>query len=148
MHRLLRRDGRCYITVPTEKFDTYSIIYQLLMFLRLRDLAERYRKIPNKFWRHFNYYTREGWTEILRRCGFNVVSFQEYDSKGIALINDFLFPFSALSLIFKKIINRWVLFPRLRRFYIYPFYLMARCFVDKYAGNSGGGFIFFSLRKG
>lgn len=147
VYRLLAPGGRFYVTVPTDMFDKYSILYQSLSLLRLNNLTERYRKFFNKFWRQFHHHKKEDWKKIFIDSGFEVVNFKEYDSKVICLVNDFLAPFASLSFIAKKIINRWIISPRLRTVYIYPFYLIARDMIRRYKGRNKGGIIFFYLKK-
>ena len=105
-YRLLRSGGRFYLTVPTDMFDKYSVLYQLLSLFRLNLLAENYRRFFNKFWKHFNYHQRAEWEEIFRASGFKIVETKEYDSKVGCLFNDFLAPFALLSFILKKTTNR------------------------------------------
>jgi SAM-dependent methyltransferase len=147
VHRLLAPEGRFYITVPTDMFDKYSILYQLLSLFRLNNLAERYREFFNKFWKHFHCYKKEDWEKIWRDSGFEVIESKEYNSKIICLINDFLVPFAFLSFIAKKIINRWIISPNLRKIYIYPFYLIVRDLIKRYEDGKKEGIIFFSLKK-
>ena len=146
-YRLLSPGGRFYVAVPTDMFDKYSILYQLLSLLRLNNLAERYRKFFNRFWKHFNYYKKEDWEKIFRDSGFEIVNFRKYDSKVICLVNDFLAPFAFLSFITKKIINRWIISPGLRKIYIYPYYLIIRSLIRRYEVRNKKGIIFFFLKR-
>ncbi len=147
VYRLLARGGKFYVTIPSDMFDRYTVLYQLLCMLRLHALAEKYRRFFNIFWKHFNYHKREDWEKIFRDLGFDVLEFNEYDSKPICLFNDFLIPFAFPAFIIKKIMNRWIMFKGLRRFYIYPFYLIVKGFIKKYKNTDRGGIIFFSLVK-
>ncbi|MBU1152821.1 class I SAM-dependent methyltransferase [bacterium] len=146
-HRLLTPEGKFYVTVPTDMFDKYSILYQLLSLFKLNNLAERYRKFFNKFWKHFNCHKKEDWEKIFRDSGFEVIDSKEYDSKSICLINDFLAPFAFLSFIMKRMTGRWIMSPNLRKIYIYPFYLIAKGLIRRYESGNTGGIIFFSLKK-
>ena len=93
-YRLLALRGRFYVTVPTDKFDKYSISYQVFSFFGLYSLAEKYRNIFNKFWKHFHFHKQEEWEKIFENSGFEVADFKEYDSKVICLIHNFLVPFA------------------------------------------------------
>lgn len=146
-HRLLASGGRFYVTIPSDMFDKYSILYQFLFFFRLNNLAEKYRKLFNNVWNHFNYHRKEDWGKIFADFGFEVVDFELYDSKVICIINDFLAPFAFPSFIIKKIINRWTISRSLRKNYIYPFYLLARGLIRRYERGNRGALIFFSLKK-
>jgi SAM-dependent methyltransferase len=147
VHRVLDHGGRFYMTVPTDKFDQYSVVCHSLLKLRLNGLAERYRKFFNRFWRHFHCYTPEDWIERVERTGLNVVMAQTYGSKGSCLLNDALVPFSLISYLFKRLINRWSLFPAVRRFVLSP---VIRCGSSFLAGKQNvpnGGLLFLECVK-
>ena len=146
-NRLLTPNGRLYITVPTDRFDKYSILYQILSLLKLQNAAERYRQFFNAFWKHYNFFNKEDWGKIFQDCGFEVVQSIEYNPKAICLINDFLSPFAILSYIVKKLFDRWILFAMFRKIYILPFYFIAKILTNKFNSNKKGGIIFFSLEK-
>lgn len=114
-HRLLADNGKMYITIPTSLFDRYNVIYQTLSFFRLRTLAEKYRIFFNKFWKHYHYYDILNWKAKFEKNGFVVLSHREYNSKSMCMFNDFLVPFSLPGFVNKKITNRWIIFPSLRK---------------------------------
>lgn len=146
-YRLLSPSGKFYVTVPTDMFDKFTVIYQILSFFRLKRLTERYRFFFNKFWEHYHRYGRDAWEKIFKDSGFEIVEAKEYDSKIICLINDFLAPFAFFSFIMKKLFNRWIILKSFRRLCIYPFYFVFMHIIKRYAGSSKGGLIFFSLTK-
>ncbi|NQT27546.1 class I SAM-dependent methyltransferase [candidate division KSB1 bacterium] len=145
--RLLSDDGKFYLTVPTHLFDQYTIGYQFLSLFKLRGLAEKYRVFFNKFWSHYNYYTKDKWEELFKECGFKVVAYQEYDSRAICTLNDFLAPFAFLGFLIKKLFNRWVLFKKVRGVYIFPVYLLVKYLMKRCEKGKPGGIIFFTLSK-
>lgn len=146
-YRLLAPGGRFLITVPTDMFEQFTAIYQILHGLGLENLSEKYRKVFNKFWRHFHRYRKEGWEKIFRDAGFRIIESKEYKSKIVCLISDLLVPFAFPSFIAKKLFNRWIISKRLRRIYIRPFYLIVRNILRRYESDQEGGLIFFSLAK-
>lgn len=147
-HRLLADDGKMCVTIPTDMFDKYSVIYQILSTLGMKNIAEKYRIFFNGFWAHYHFHDKNGWQEVFERNGFNVIEAKEYASKTTCLTNDFLAPLSIVSFLFKKYTNKWFLFPSLRK-------IVARLFnaiflpilkkSDKLTGR--GGLIFFELHK-
>lgn len=145
--RLLAENGRFYVTVPTDLFDRYTIIYRLLSFCRLRKSADRYRKFFNRFWKHYHFLNKEGWENLFSKYGFKIVESKEYDSKTVCLLNAFLAPFSLFSLLIKKTFNKWVILERVRGIYIYPFYLFVKYLIKRCEDGKRGGIIFFSLTK-
>lgn len=148
-HRLLAPDGRMYATVPTHLFDHYSLVYQALSALGFDGAAESFRRFFNSFWRHYHFHTPDGWRVLFERCGFRVVESRQYCPRSIGLLNDALAPLSIPSLVVKKLLNRWFLFPSLRAAVGAP--LLARVFggvVRTDPGESQGGIIFFRLERG
>ncbi len=80
-YRLLDDDGVFYCTVPTNYFDKYSLMFQFLTFLKLRQLSEKYRRFFNKFWKHYHYYDMDGWNKLFEDNGFIVVKSHGYCPK-------------------------------------------------------------------
>jgi len=146
-NRLLSPHGRFYITVPAKSYDKYNIAYQLLAFLRLSGLAERYRLFFNKFWKHYHFHDREGWIELFRKTGFKVIESHEYCCKDTCLLDDALIPFAFPSFLTKKIFNRWFLFEGVRGICAYFLYFILKGVVQE-KDIQNGGLIFFALGKG
>jgi len=147
VHRLLAPGGRFYVTVPSHRFDQYSVANQALNVVGLKKLAARYQKFFNAFWRHYHYYTPDGWKELAQRCGFTVNEIHTYGSRGQCVTNDFLAPFSLISFILKKTTNRWVLFPALRRVLMTPVAFAGRRFLNGGDRTNDGGLVFMELTK-
>jgi SAM-dependent methyltransferase len=146
-HRLLAGGGKFYVTVPSHRFDEYSIVNQMLLAVGLRGLAGRYRSFFNRFWRHYHCYSPDEWGALARRTGFTVTEIHTYGTKSICLLNDLLVPFSLVSFIIKKLANRWVLFPGLRRLVMTP---VAMAGYRVLAGGDivrDGGLVFMELAK-
>ena len=148
IHRLLTPDGRFYMTVPTPSFEHNTVINQLLTFLGFKNLAAQYRRFCSKFiWRQCHYYTLASWEELVSGFGFKVVESTTYNPKSICLMNDFLYPFGIIGFINKKLFNRWVLFPSIRRLLIYPIYLLTRSMLDGADSSMQDGLVFMMLKK-
>lgn len=148
IHRLLTPDGRFYMTVPTPYFEHNTVVNQLLTFLGFQNLAAQYRRFCSKFvWRQCNYHSLSGWEDLVYGFGFKVVEFTTYNPKSTCLMNDFLYPFGIFGLFNKKLFNRWVLFPSIRRLLIYPIYLLARSILDNADRSDQDGLVFMILTK-
>ena len=148
VHRLLGERGRFFMTVPAPEFEHYTICNQVLMFLGMKRLAAWYRGFCSRFiWKHRHYKSISGWKEIASKHGFTVVNAVTYNSKKMCLVNDFLYPFSILALIKKRLFNRWMLFTSLRRIFIFPQYLIARHFFENDIQADDGGLVFLALKK-
>lgn len=147
-HRLLSDNGNFYVTLPTNLFDRYGVISRILMSLGLKSSAEKFRKFYNGFWRHYHYYDANGWKTLFEKNGFKIVEIKEYGTKAICTTNDFLTPFSIPSLVFKKIFNKWTLFPFMRPVLTSPFRLfIGQKDIERAIDIKNGGLIFIHMRK-
>jgi SAM-dependent methyltransferase len=147
VHRLLAPGGRFYFTVPSDRFDQYSVVNRLLAGVGLTGLAARWRRRYNAFWRHYHFGTASGWEEWGRRHGFTVVESRMYDPRRVCTLNDALVPFGLPALATKRWLNRWVLFPALRRVWIAPVCLLAERFLRGGELAEEGGLVFVALEK-
>jgi SAM-dependent methyltransferase len=147
VHRLLKPRGRFYLTVPSDLFDHYTVVNQLLTICQCAGLARRFRKFFNAFWHHYHFYSLEQWSSLARQQGFEVMESRYYGPKHVCLLNDFLVPFSLVGLLVKKLTNRWTLYPQIRRIVIFPFYLLAKRILQGGEKTSNGGLVFLSLKK-
>lgn len=145
-HRLLSDNGNFYLTLPTNMFDQYSMINQLLLKLGFKKNAAAFRKFYNGFWKHFHYYDEKGWTELFERNGFSVTLSFRYGTKSACLLNDFFVPFTLPAFIIKKLFNRWTLFPGIRTVLMKP---LVSIISDsrKNMNVKNGGLVFFHLKK-
>jgi SAM-dependent methyltransferase len=146
-HRLLADTGNFYVTVPTNLFDQYSIINQILVGLGLNNTAAKYRKFFNGFWRHYHYYDILGWQKLFEKNGFEVTQSQQYCKKKAALLNDFLAPFCIISFISKKLFNKWYLFKALRSIISPLYFALFNSQLINETNLNTGGIVFFHLKK-
>ena len=145
--RLLAPGGRFYMTVPSDLFEHYTVINQLLIVLGLNRMASRYRAFFNHFWVHYHGYSVSKWESIVEKAGFLVVESRSYMPKYLCVLNDFLVPFSILGLVTKKVFNRWILFPLLRRVLMIPIGLMVGRLVEGTENVESGGLVFLVMTK-
>ena len=145
--RLLAKGGKFYVTVPSHRFDEYSVLNQLLCAFGWHGLAARYRAFFNRFWRHYHCYPPEEWGTLARRVGFTVSEIHTYGPRRVCLLNDFLAPFSIVSFVIKKLLNRWVLFPRLRRLLMTPVAAAGKRLLEGADNAPDGGLVFMELTK-
>jgi SAM-dependent methyltransferase len=147
-HRLLAPGGRFYFTVPSEKFDRYSVLNQLLTAVRLHGQAAQFRAFFNRFWRHYHYHTLDGWKELARRCGFEIVDGYTYNPRRTCVMDDLLVPFSGVGFVLKKLTNRWTILPPLRRVLMFPISLLAEPWLRGAERAGNGGLVFIAATKG
>jgi len=119
--RILSPGGVFYFTVPTNDFETWTVINQLLIRAGLRGISDRYRRFFNRFWRHYHAYDAGTWREGRLGSGFRVVEVARYGAPRVALVDDALAPLALPSMLLKRLARRWVLSPSLRRVLLRPF---------------------------
>jgi SAM-dependent methyltransferase len=146
-YRLLAPGGRLYLTVPSNRFDEYTWIGQLLRLLGLNNLLQRFSDFYNRFWVHYHFYTPERWSEIAKQAGFEIVEVRSYGPRRVCLLNDLLVPFSVPEYITKKLANRWTSFPRLRRIILAPIAFLGNLVLRGGESCKSGGLVFLSLKK-
>ena len=145
--RVLAPGGRFYVTVPSDKFDQYSVANQLLSGARMNTAATRYRRFFNSFWRHYHYYTPGGWKALAERHGFRLKELRTYGPKKVCVLNDFLAPFSIVSFVMKKLTNRWSVLPGLRRAVMVPVAAAGERILAGGENVPNGGLVFMDLEK-
>jgi len=146
-YRLLMPGGRLFFTVPSDSFNHYTVISQLLTALGLIRVAGKFKSFYNKFWKHYHYYSLENWCNLATQAGFIVVEAYTYDPRRICMLNDFLVPFSIPAFIIKRMTNKWVLFPYLRKIIMYPIFLLAKRILAGGEKADQGGLVFLALTK-
>lgn len=147
-NRLLAEDGKMYITVPTDLFDKNNFLFRSLSFLRLTSLAENYRVFFNKFWKHYHFYNVSNWKAVFERNGFVLINYKEYNSRSLCMTNDFLAPFCIPYFLNKKLLNRWFLFPGLRKLIAKVLVNIIKGVVSADEKNDGNwGLVFFEISK-
>lgn len=146
-YRLLDDEGRLYVTVPTEKFQQYTWIAQLLAWSGLQGFSAKYQRCFNRFWKHYHCYSIEEWRQRFKSSGFDIVQTHTYASKRICLLNDFMLIFAVPSKWIKCVWGRWVLSPRLRRILLVPLYGMIKTMIDGSEKEESGAIVFFALKK-
>jgi len=148
VHRLLVPGGRLYLTVPTPLFEQFTVLNSLLTGIRFERLAARYRQFCSRvLWRQEHYHTREEWQSIAESHGFLPIDAVTYDPKSICLLNDVLYPLAGLSLLSRRVFDRWVLWPRLRRITMRPLRRIVEGFLERGLRADRGGLVFLALEK-
>jgi SAM-dependent methyltransferase len=147
INRLLGESGKVYITVPSKNFEQFTFINLILLHIGLFDLASKYRKFCSEvIWKQYHYRTIEEWQTILRNSGLEVVDAFTYDDRLICLLNNILYPFGLFGLLNKKIFQKWILFPKIRGFLMFPVYLACRRFLNHDCSDNDG-LLFLELKK-
>jgi SAM-dependent methyltransferase len=118
--RVLKPGGVFHFTVPTPKFEQQSLPHRLLSAVGLKQQAAAFGKGYNSFWRHFNVHDVEGWSGLARAAGFEIKEAFYYCPEEVARLNDFLVPFAIPTAVTRRVFDRWVLSPSLRKALLGP----------------------------
>jgi SAM-dependent methyltransferase len=145
--RLLASGGRLYLTCPSDRFDEYSWISQVLGMFGMAERQRQFRKFYNRFWVHHHFYAPEKWESLVQSCGFEVVELYTYGPKRVCLMDDMFVPFGLLARMTKQIFNRWTLFPGLRRVLLLPTIAFGRILLKDAERCEAGGLVFLAARK-
>lgn len=113
--RILVPSGSFVVTVPSDKFEEYGALACILGHLNLNRTKKAWCRFYNTFWRHYHAYNRASWCTVFESAGFEIVEAFSYNSKAACLRNDLLVPLGALGKLQKKLFNRWILFPSVRK---------------------------------
>ena len=122
VHRILAPGGSFYFTVPADNFEIWSAVNQVLLALGLENQSMKYRQCFNRFWKHYHAYPDSRWKEMAEQAHFEAANTFRYNPPRVALGNDILSFFALPSMLFNRIVGRWVLSPLLRRIVLRPFY--------------------------
>lgn len=147
VHRLLMPDGVFYATVPSSNFERYSVFASLLSFFGLNSLSAKFCRFYNSFWVHYHAYTLEGWKEIFSQSNLQIVESYTYAPRWLCFLNDFLVPTALLDKFLKDKTNKWVISSRLRRFLVFPVYLLAFPLLRHGGRCKNGGLVFISAKR-
>ena len=147
IHRLLATDGRFYLTVPSQFFETYALAAQVLAALNLTGLADAYCRFYNRFWNQYHCYPLEQWVALAQKNGFKVKEAFTFHPRLTCLVDDMLAPFALAGVFIKRRTGRWVLSPQLRARWMRPVHTVFRSLVDRSGPCSKGGLVFMALEK-
>ncbi len=142
--RVLQPGGVFYFCVPGPNFRQFLSVAQALDALRLRGLAEAYRRLFDRISRHRYYNTPAEWSDRLTRAGLTVERWWGYFSPAALAALEWGHPLGLPSVLAKKLTGRWLLVPTrwnlaltaaiLRRYYEEPL-------------PEQGAYLFFIARK-
>ena len=142
--RVLQPGGAFYFCVPGPNFRQFLSVARALDALRLRGLAEAYRRLFDRISRHRDYSAPEAWIERLARTGLRVERCWSYFSPRALAALEWGHLLGLPCVLAKKLTGRWLLVPKrwnlaltaalLRRYYEEPL-------------PEQGAYLFFIARK-
>ena len=145
MARVTRQGGTCLITVPSEYFPRYLLGYSLFQKAHLSKVAGYYGDFMNRISRHVHIRPKADWQRWLEDAGFHVVMSRYYFSRRNTMASDFSHYISIPSLVTKKLLGRWVLWPEKKRYL--PFKQVLSRFAEPGDNEDEGAYILFHCVK-
>jgi SAM-dependent methyltransferase len=109
--RVLADGGVCVITVPSDQFLDSTAGVRFFRLLRLKPLAGLYGRWFNRISRHHHCDSPSVWNERLAQAGLSLLEWRYYFSKGSTGAMDIAHYVSGPSLLTKRLLGRWVLWP-------------------------------------
>lgn len=145
--RVLKPGGNFYFTVPSDKFYSYSVLGSILSVFGLQTMQRGFHKRYNRFWKHFHDYSLDGWCNLARDCGYEVVEAYTYNRAANCRINDALVPFGGAGKVNKMLNNQWVLSPKFRRRTVGLLHSGFDSLLKDAGPTRDGGLVFLWVRK-
>ena len=128
--RVLQPGGWFHFCVPGPNFRQFLSVARALDAIRLRGLAEAYRRLFDRISRHHYYNTPEAWHARLSQAGLRVERWWSYFSPAALAALEWGHPLGLPTVLAKKLSGRWLFSPTrwnlalterlLRRFYEEP----------------------------
>lgn len=113
IYRILQRGGKLVITVPNDRFTQNLSIALFFEKCGLKRMADAYRRWFNRISRHYHPDAPEQWQKRLEDAGFQIREKWNYFPPKSLRILEWGHFFGLPNWINKKILGRWVVFPRI-----------------------------------
>ena len=141
VYKILDDDGIVYFTVATDKFSRYFSFSDY--FYRFITISEVITRIFDKVFNHNFAVKKQEWDKMFDSAGFEILYDEPYLSRTQLHIMGIYLIFSFPSFIWKKIFNKWRIFPKFYRNKRFIQYLRNLNFKECF----DGGCHFYKLRK-
>ncbi|MDX9952508.1 MAG: class I SAM-dependent methyltransferase [Anaerolineae bacterium] len=142
--RVLQPGGSFYFCVPGPNFRRFLSVARLLDALRLKGLAEAYRRLFDRISRHHTYDGPEGWQHRLEATGLTLERWWSYFSPGATAALEWGHPLGLPCVLAKALTGRWLLVPA--RWNLALTAALLRRF-DQEVLPAEGAYLFFVARK-
>lgn len=143
--RVLKKNGKLYVTIPSDRFTKELFFTKFLAKMHLKILSHLYETF---FLRLFkvnkkNLLDVNGWKKEFKRAGLKIEQYQYYNVHYFW--HELFLPLALHGLVFKKLTGKWVIFPKTRKWYT-PF--ITKLFYRQYLKDSQfGGSLLLVARK-
>lgn len=111
INRILKTGGYLVFTVPSQYLSQHLFFSAVMKKIGLAYFATRYNAFKNKIWKHLHIYPAKVWIDKLNAHSLNIIRLNYIHPQAVTRICDIFTLFGAVSLLWRKLFNRLVLFP-------------------------------------
>lgn len=116
IRRVLRADGRFWFSVPSPLYGKLLFHARLLERLGLHGPSRWYENLVNvRLQKNLHCLPMDEWSELLRAAGLRIVRHESYLPRSVMAVNDLCYPLAVPAMVWKRLLGRWTVSPRLRR---------------------------------
>lgn len=147
IHRVLSKDGICYLTVPSSAIGKYLLFSRICRFLRLGIFADAYEYFFNSLFKHKNLYSHNEWKKILSRNKLILSDYYYYNFDPVVPGHDVLLWLNSWNFVVKKITGNWFLSSGLRKRTAPIEKLLVKRFINLSSSQEIGPSLFLVIKK-
>jgi len=147
IHRVLAKDGICYLTVPSNEIGRYLLFSRICRFLRLGILADAYEYFFNTLFKHKNLHSHSEWKKILLRNKLTLEDYFYYNFDPVVPGHDVLLWINSWNFLVKKITGNWFLSLNLRKLTAPIEKLLVERLINLSSSKESGPSLFLVIKK-
>lgn len=135
MSRVLKKDGRLIITVPSPYLEKYLIGTKVL--------GKWYGKLFNRLFKHYNLYDHNEWEKILKKYNLKLTDHYYYHTPNMIIVHELLSYFALPIHLLKPLVGFWPVFPKFRKKYVTPYLkkILWRFYSEDVKKDEGGSLL-------
>ena len=146
IHSALRPGGQAYLFVPNRDWAKHMVSVSTLSRLGLPTLAKALEDAINHLFIHHHLYDAEGWRNLVKDSGMEVVTVRPVLSTATTVAFESLLIPSLLGWANKHLTTRWTNFPGARRILGYPAFAMVQALLEAADGAPSAEYLVIARR--
>jgi len=109
--RVMKPGGRFIFTVPSELLSEQMFFSELLKKIGLKSLGAYYADLKNRAWKHYHLYPPKVWIDKLDKQELKTITHKYIHPESITRLCDLLTFSGVISIFWRKLFGRLLLFP-------------------------------------